>query len=96
MRCPKCDQAVPGPTGRAGRPAVYCSTPCRRAAGYEIRRVQRALEAAEEMIRRHRTSIAMGERQAFTCCLRATAEHVAVLDAERDRLEERLRLLLSQ
>jgi len=48
--CRKCGSELPTRTGR-GRPAVYCSTGCRRATEYELRRVQKALEDIEEQAR---------------------------------------------
>jgi hypothetical protein len=44
-RCVKCERPLK-PTG-VGRPPSYCSTGCRRAAEYELRRIQRHLERLE-------------------------------------------------
>jgi hypothetical protein len=44
-RCVKCERPLK-PTG-GGRPPTYCSTGCRRAAEYELRRIQRHLERLE-------------------------------------------------
>ena len=43
--CLKCRKPLK-PTG-VGRPPSYCSTGCRRAAEYELRRIQRHLERLE-------------------------------------------------
>jgi hypothetical protein len=93
MTCRKCGQRLPAASG-PGRPALYCSTGCRRAAEYELRRVQAALERAEESLRWHRESIALGNGGGFMCCGLAKARHVELLEAERAGLEERLRGLL--
>jgi hypothetical protein len=44
-RCGKCETPLK-PTG-VGRSPTYCSTGCRRAAEYELRRIQRHLERLE-------------------------------------------------
>jgi hypothetical protein len=45
--CLKCGVALSEePTG--GRPPSYCSAACRRAAEFELRRLQRAIESAEK------------------------------------------------
>src|SRR5213593_2867940 len=82
--CLKCDQPLPVGTGRRGRPASYCSPACRRAAEYELRRIQRALEHVELLLR----SVRMGFMQHLR-------ENVPAMEAERDRLEARLRELLA-
>jgi len=80
--CVKCSRPLPERSG-PGRPALYCSTACRRAAEYELRRAQSALEQVEEQVR------ACG----FGWYGR-TAADAPMYDAERVRLEARLRLLL--
>ena len=47
--CPKCGAPVQERLGR-GRPAVYCGPICRGLAGYEVRRLQRRLQALEERL----------------------------------------------
>ena len=91
MTCVKCGKPLPERSG-PGRPQLYCSPGCRRSAEHEVRRAERALERTEVILRRHRTSV---RRAAFLCCMGATDEHVGALDAERVRLEDRLRLLLA-
>ena len=44
--CPSCGNGLP-PPAKTGRPAVYCSEPCKRLAAYEIVRVNRRLEKLE-------------------------------------------------
>lgn len=83
MRCRKCRADLPERKPGAGRPAVYCSAGCRRAAEYELRRLQHALEGVEDQARRYRTGGYGRPREA--------PEHI---EAERLRLEERLRELL--
>ena len=51
MTCRKCGREVPQPAGDRGRPRSYCSTGCRRAMEYELRRLQKALEGVEEQLR---------------------------------------------
>ncbi|WP_189110504.1 hypothetical protein [Streptomyces camponoticapitis] len=72
--------ARPGP----GRPATYCSKACRRAAEYELRRIQAALETVEGQIRSCR----------FGWGGRSMERDFPKYEAERVRLEARLRELL--
>ncbi len=83
MGCPKCGSDVPQ-SGGVGRPYTYCSTACRRAAEYELRRLQKALEEVEEQARWCRLGW-HGRRGTDT----------PKYDAERQRLEQRLRELLT-
>lgn len=80
--CRKCGADVARTAG-AGRPALFCSVGCRRSAEYERRRVQAALEQVEEQLRWCR----------FRWSGRSEAD-VPKFDAERMRLEGRLRELL--
>jgi sugar-specific transcriptional regulator TrmB len=52
-RCAKCGRELEE-LADTGRPKRYCGTPCRRAAEYELRRIQRQLEALEEQERHYR------------------------------------------
>ncbi len=82
LMCRKCGGPVTAKAG-PGRPRSYCSTGCRRAVEYELRRLQKALEDIEEQIR--------------FCSLRWSGrrpDQRPALDAERVRLEDRLRDLL--
>ncbi|KPC79535.1 hypothetical protein ADK82_25745 [Streptomyces sp. NRRL S-4] len=71
---------TPGP----GRPSSYCSNACRRAAEYELRRIQRALEGVEEQIRACR----------FGWNGRSMQRDYPKFEEERQRLEARLLELL--
>lgn len=82
MTCRKCGSELPTRTGR-GRSPTYCSSGCRRATEYELRRLQKALELVEEQARWCR----------FGWHGRRPTE-AAKYDAERVRLEDRLRELL--
>jgi hypothetical protein len=46
--CPKCGIPLPKQTQAKGRPAQYCSTACRRAAEFEIRRLNDVLATLEK------------------------------------------------
>ncbi len=50
MTCRKCGREVAQSNGDRGRPRSYCSTGCRRAMEYELRRLQKGLEAIEEQL----------------------------------------------
>ena len=77
MTCIKCGHEIP-PHAGPGRPRRYCSTGCRRAMEYELRRLQRALENVEE-------------RQRWD---RINRQENPALEQERRRVESRLRELL--
>lgn len=49
MTCVKCRLAEV-PANEKGRPNVYCSTVCRRAAEFEVRRIDRHLMRLEERL----------------------------------------------
>jgi hypothetical protein len=82
MVCRRCGAELPASSG-PGRPRSYCSTGCRRAAEYEARRLQKALGDVEEQIRWCRFG--------WNC---RTEADIPKFDAERQRLEERLRVVL--
>jgi hypothetical protein len=49
--CPICGNDLPPQdTSNGGRPRIYCGTPCRRAAEFELRRLRTLLERVEESI----------------------------------------------
>lgn len=88
--CVKCGGPIQQP--ETGRPAIYCSEACRSAAGYELRRVQRRLEAfeTERANLRH-------ERDFQTPWLKRKAKQRLVdVELEIATDEARLRLLLSE
>lgn len=93
--CRKCGAALAGRPG-VGRPAWYCSTGCRRAAEYELRRAQDALATVEKRAREHREQIALESVYGLNCCGRGQAlvRHLEGIEAERMRLESRMQLLL--
>jgi hypothetical protein len=49
-RCPSCNAGVPARDG-PGRPGVYCSEPCRRAAEFAIRRLTKRIDDMEVELR---------------------------------------------
>ena len=78
--CLKCQAPLERP--EVGRPPSYCSTGCRRAAEYELRRLQRAIEGLEEYARNLRLQ-GDPDRQG------------PKVRQEIDQAEKRLRLLLA-
>lgn len=83
--CLKCS-AVLNPSGAGpGRPPTYCSTLCRRAAEYEIRRLQTLLGRAEK---------AAQDQRLIGNGYGASPTKAKAAEAEIRRLEERLRVLL--
>jgi len=94
--CPKCGADVPQKPGK-GRPAVYCGVTCRKAAEYELRRLQRALEAAEDRLRaneRRCAEIRLHGQSSYGGTLSRWEEAVTLDLAEVAGLEARLRVLL--
>jgi predicted nucleic acid-binding Zn ribbon protein len=80
--CVKC--ARPVVSSGVGRPRAYCSEGCRRAAEYELRRVERAIEKVEAEL--------------AWCRINSNARtdpQVPKYEAERVRLESRLSELLT-
>lgn len=84
--CASCGTALRQPT--TGRPRCYCGVPCRRAAEYELKRVQALLSIAGKAEQAARLALA-GALPSTTDRKRAKAWAVEVA-----QLEERLRTLL--
>ncbi|MGH8645222.1 MAG: hypothetical protein ACREX4_12455 [Gammaproteobacteria bacterium] len=78
------------PVNKAGRPSEYCSTGCRRAAEFEIRRVNRRLESLETDL----SSLRMCENDFMDVYGRTHPERVAAVEAELATLKARFRELL--
>ena len=90
--CVKCFR--PLARGPVGRPAAYCSPGCRRAAEYELRRLQRRLERLEDERERWRRAVAgVGF---FTGSPAYASAMLARVEAEVAEAEARLRSLLSE
>jgi hypothetical protein len=95
VTCRKCGAELPAREG-AGRPPAYCSTGCRRAAEYELRRAQDAVAAVEKRVLAHREHIALELPFGMECCGRGEAlqRHIDWFEGERVRLEWRMAVLL--
>lgn len=94
--CPRCGSEVVQHAGR-GAPRVYCSSVCRRAAGFEIRRANRHLEQAEVRAREawERLEAIRGGARGLGSL--ANAEEQLGFAEERVRqLEERLEELIAE
>jgi sugar-specific transcriptional regulator TrmB len=89
-RCLKCGGPLSQPP--TGRPRSYCGPACRQAAAYEIKRLQRRLEALEERASRLRHERETGVKDWLG---RTRAEALADVEAEIAAAEERLRALLA-
>jgi hypothetical protein len=86
--CVSCGSLLSQPA--TGRPRVYCSVPCRRAAEYELRRVQSLLLTAE---RREQQARAAHELEIYDRA--STRRHLKFWTAEVARLKDQQRTLLS-
>ena len=90
MVCIKCGATLP-PSAATGRPRVYCSVACRRAGEFELRRLQKHLEDLEDS----EQHIRLYGGASHAAVLNGPAEAMQRLQAERERLEARLRELLT-
>jgi hypothetical protein len=91
LACLKCGGPVQKPT--TGRPPTYCSPGCRRAAEYEVRRINRLLQNLEERASRLRHEPDIGIRDWLG---RTRTEALAAVEAEIGDAEARLRALLAE
>ena len=75
-------------------PASYGSVGCRRAAEYELRRAQTALDAVAKHVREHRENMAVRPEYGFHCCGygEARQRHLDWLEGEQVWLEARMRV----
>lgn len=88
--CLKCGAPIP-PGAATGRPASYCGVGCRRAAEHEIKRCDQQLARVESQLSFERQRQPLRDRQDRKWADR----RIAAGEAERDRLEARMRLLLA-
>ena len=91
LTCRKCGTALKRP--KTGRPPVWCSTACRRSAEYEIKRVNRRLEALESQLDR---LVADGDIGLRYLGGRTHKQQKAGVQTAINRNEERLRALLEE
>jgi hypothetical protein len=89
-KCAKCGGELV--QQETGRPSRYCSKACRRAAEYELRRIQRRLEDLEVSESNARRELSPAARMGGSREFRQ-AEHQWYV-GELDRLERRLKELL--
>jgi hypothetical protein len=85
--CVMCGTDLEQPT--TGRPRTYCGPVCRRAAEYELRRLQRQLEGAEQSVLVARRNVEFGPASPHYQRRRLAFERQRLAD-----LEVRLRTLL--
>jgi hypothetical protein len=86
-QCAKCAADLHQPP--TGRRKTYCGPACRRAAEYELRRLQRRIEAAERTLDRAREELEFGYGDT-----RSKRKRVNFAQRHLEQLEERLRALL--
>lgn len=89
----KCGRPRTAP--KTGRPPTYCGDGCRRAAEYELRRIQRHLERLEAERRElQRSRVTPEHFQWRDPCNRTPEEARGDVDREIAELEGRLRALV--
>ncbi|MFN2488797.1 MAG: hypothetical protein ABR529_03470 [Actinomycetota bacterium] len=89
--CVKCGRELE--RAATGRPKRYCGTPCRRAAEFELRRIQRQIEDLEHMERTWRQELNPATARLGASKGYAEGQH-GFYAAEIARMETRLRSLL--
>jgi hypothetical protein len=89
--CRQCGETI-SRRAKAGRPPVYCSTACRRAAGFEVRRLNDHVERLERELSEW-IMLAPDTATVYGCTV---AERREVLSAEITRQQARLRDLLAE
>ena len=97
LTCAKCAAPIERQAG-PGRPPLYCGAACRASAAYEIRRIQRRLEALETLIgvlRRSEMNTGWVDASVIKRREKERDRKVEAMQAEVAEAEERLRLLLS-
>lgn len=94
--CVRCGNAFEQTSGR-GRPKRYCSTSCRRAAEFEIKRVNRHLGAAEFRLAHWQERLEQIRRGVGALGTEANAEEqIEFVERRVAELNERLEALLAQ
>lgn len=92
MQCVKCGETLPERTG-PGYPRSYCSQACKRAAEFEVRRINRHLERLESSRSDARTT-AEHHPDMTTIGMVTVTQRVEAISAEIARTETRLHELL--
>ncbi len=82
-KCIKCGQFFET-TSTTGRPSDYCSSACRRAAGYEVERINKRLADLENDLVREKLHKDKNDRDAYgkKCQERIEALEAAILESE--------------
>lgn len=88
--CKTCGASLPASKG--GRPADYCSTGCRKAAEYAIRRIDRRLEVLERAL----SNIRIGPDCCYSTTMKGKEETIEAYEAEIALQTARLRELLAE
>ena len=91
--CLSCGVDLPPRSSGPGRPALYCSTGCRKQAELEIRRLEKHIDHAEQEIQWWQRA-GMGQEFAPADCVDVPGQLAWWLD-ERERLRARQRELLA-
>ena len=84
--CATCRNELP-PPAETGRPRTYCGESCKRAAGYEITRINRLLEKLETRLSNSRIS---------TSQYGLSAKDIPVIETELNLQRKRLLALLAE
>lgn len=93
-KCKKCRAEIGHSQSRVGRPKRYCSPSCRRAAEFELRRLNDHLTALEGLLMHVRQAIARRDPMGFDGWGKPALAEVRIAE-EIARLEARLKELCS-
>ena len=86
---------MPSPA-KTGRPPVFCGEPCRRAANYEINRINRRLEKLEQQLSEERISTTHSDTNEYTDPYgRLPAQRIDAYKQEINMTRDRLLALLA-
>lgn len=93
--CAHCGTKLPAPA-KTGRPRTFCGEPCKRAAGYEVTRINRRLEKLEQELSDERISTTHSDCAQYSDCYgRLPAQRIDAYELEISRTRTRLLELLT-
>jgi hypothetical protein len=94
--CAHCGNKLP-PSAKTGRPRTFCGEPCKRAAAYEITRLNRLLERLEGQLADERVTTTHSDCAQYTDVYgRLPAQRIDAYEREISRTRERLLVLLAE
>ena len=94
--CAHCGANLPAPA-KTGRPRTFCGEPCKRAAGYEVTRINRRLEKLEQELSDERITTTHSDLNQYSDMYgRLPAQRIDAYEQEINRARKRLLVLLAE